>query len=279
MSRFRDSILNIIYNLIQIFDTNIGKTRNILAMDLEDGIFSGVFGTVMWVSDNMILPTATSIIAVCFFIEFMKISLKMDMFKWEYAISTLAKFAIARAALSIAPAFLLAIYRIGAGFINSTVSTDTPLSLQGAVFSPITDFMNDLKWQEVLAMSATLVIIFLAVFVVGIFILVMAYARMFEILIYLSVSPLAVAFLPLENSGITKRFILNFAAVVLQGVIMLIIVMIYSSLVGALFETAETGLSGWGLVASMAGTMLVATLTLITAIMKGGSLAKSALGQ
>jgi hypothetical protein len=279
MRRFREALTLIIEAFISGFDGFINNAVGVLTMDLQDDMFEGVFITVMLISETVILPTATSIIAVCFFIEFMKISLKMDMFKWEYAISALAKFAIARAALSIAPGFIMAIYRIGTEFIDTAYGMRGASSLYDSVWIHIYSFIYDLHWTHALAMAGLMGLIFLGVFVVGVFILVMAYARMFEIFLYISVSPLAVAFLPLENSNITKRFALNFAAVVLQGLIMLVIVMIYNSLMRSIFANLNTLTADWTGFGVLLGTMLVVTLTLVTSIMKSGTLAKAILGQ
>jgi hypothetical protein len=266
------------------FDDFISQAIVVLTMDVNDGIFSAAYTTATTVSNTVIKPTATSIIALCFFVEFMKMALKMDMFKWEWAVSAMAKFAIAKAALDIAPDFIMAIYRIGTGFITGTSETGglkNSASLYSNAWWPIYERIYDMHWSAALAAAMPLMIIFLATFIVSILVVVMAYARMFEILIYIAVSPLAVAFLPLENSGITKRFVLNFASVVLQGVIMLIIIIIFNSIVGGLFNTLDTSNfeESWRAVLTLCGTMLVSVLTLVVTIMKSGGIAKSILGQ
>jgi hypothetical protein len=203
----------------------------------------------------------------------------MDLFKWEWAILSLVKMAIAKAALDVAPDFIMAIYRIGAGFItqtNALPNNAAMLSIYDSVGPYIrTHFEGEgTGFFEMLALVGPLNIMFIAVFIVGVFMTVMAWARMFEIMIYIAASPLAVAFLPLENSGITKKFFLNFAAVVLQGLIMLVIVVFFNALAEILFVKAEQ-LTLFGTLSAM----LMFVILLATMVVKSGSLAKSILGQ
>jgi len=281
MSGFIEVISALFKTFILLFDENIAKSVNVLSMDITtDAIFSGVYSTATGISNIIVKPTATSIVAICFLIEFLKLSLKMDMFKWEYAISALAKFAIAKSALDIAPDFMLAVYARGTQMIART--TVGNVSLFSSVDSIFTDVMASAGFFQAIALALAVSIIFLAVMVIGIFILVMAYARIFEIILYISVAPLPIAFIPLENSGITKKFALNFASVVLQGLIMLVILLLFNALVRNslldAFAEIDTG-NSWEAIGRLSGTLLVATLTLVTAVMKSGSIAKSVLGQ
>jgi len=283
MGVFKDAITAIIGVLMLDFDDFLDKALDVLTMSSlsTDPIFSGAYTVAVRISDRAVKPTATSIIAICFLIEFLKLSLKMDMFKWEYAVSALAKFAIAKSALDIAPDFIMAIYGKGTTMITEAYSSYGfgGGSLFSTAWGSLETLMTSIGWVEALAMSSVLTIIFLAVYVAGIFILVMAYARMIEIIMYISVTPLAVAFVPLENSGITKKFALNFAAVVLQGVLMIVIIMIFNALTSDLLGSVTSSGDTWGDVVRISGTMLVVTLTLVTATVKSGSIAKSILGQ
>jgi len=283
MGDFKDALFVILLEYIAIFDNHIQTAVGILTLNSDNAVFEAALDMARDISHNVIRPTATSIIAICFFIEFMKLSLKMDMFKWEYGVSALAKFAVAKAALDIAPDFVMAIYARGTQWIMS-VNETMAFGLVGDAHFVLDRIRTDATWLQALAVAVTMSIIFLGVMVIGVFVVVMAYARMFEILIYISVAPLPVAFLPLENSGVTKRFALNFAAVVLQGVIMLIIIRLYNTLSTALFDGLRDKLIDedgdmWFQIVLLLGTMLMSTLTLTVAIMKSSSIAKSILGQ
>ena len=267
------------------FDGFLAYAVAILSADVGSPILAPIYDVVTKISTFVITPTATSIIALCFFIEFMKLSLKMDMFKWEWAVSAMAKFAVAKAALGIAPDFLLGIYQTGTGFIKTASSTFglTNNSTYYIVTKQLFELMTDMKFFEELACIFVLFIPILVVWVVGIFLIVMSYARMFEIMLYIAVSPLPIAFLPLENSNITKKFVLNFSAVVLQGLIMLVIVIIFQGFIGSFLTLFIEMMSQDGdkyvQIVAIAAAMLCSALTLLVMTMKSGQVAKSVLGQ
>jgi hypothetical protein len=281
MGKFKTAILQIIVGLLNGFGENLEKAINVLTMNLTDGtsMFSGVYDIAVQVSDDVIAPIASSIIGLCFFIEFMKISIKMDMFKWEYAITAMAKFAVAKSALDIAPDFLLAFYQKGSQLVTETANLVNTTQTVDTVATNVNNILASSTWYEALALAATMSLIFLAVWTVGVFVLVMAYARIFEIVLYISVAPLPVSFLPLENSQITKRFALNFVAVIIQGVIMLITILLFNAMITASDFTYDGSKNIFEQILPMAGNMLIATLCLITMIMKSGSIAKTVMGQ
>jgi hypothetical protein len=279
LGAFKDGILAIIKALLGGFELNINEALTILADPLATGDFAVVYNTALDISRNVVAPVATSIIGLCFFIEFLKLSIKVDMFKWEWAISAMFKFAVAKSALDITPQFLLAIYEKGTQLLTGAQNNvETGASLD-TIANGIQSILGGSTWYQALALAATMSIIFIAVWAVGIFVIVMAYARTFEIILYISVAPLPVAFLPLENSQITKRFALSFAAVVVQGLIMIVTIMLFNSIAGGLVGDVDTSKSMFGQILELSGKMLVAVLCLITTMMKSGSIAKTVLGQ
>ncbi|GHU54531.1 hypothetical protein FACS1894132_09310 [Clostridia bacterium] len=279
MGKFKDALLAIIQALVGQFDNNVATAINVLRIDFNsDPIFSVVYTTCGTIA-GVIVPVATSICGLCFLIEFIKISLKMDMLKLETFFACLIKFAIAKASLDIAPTFLLAIYEQGMGIIGNGALSGGSSTFSAIVSANIQTILGGASWYEALAFCATMSIMFVAVMIIGLMIVVMAYGRTFELLLYFAVAPLPAAFLCLENSQITKKFFLNFASVVLQGVLMLIVLGIFNSFVGAILDpTTFTGTT-WQQMTAMMGQMLIATITLATVLMKTGSLSKAVLGQ
>jgi hypothetical protein len=134
-------------------------------------------------------------------------------------------------------------------------------------------------WYESLALCSVLGIVFLAVMIVGVIVVVMAYARAIEILLYIAIAPLPCSFVLMDNGQVTKRFLLQFLGVVLQGVLMLVIIIIFQKLVMAITGEINTTAPGdvWMTITGYASSMLIATITLMAAIVKSGSLAKQML--
>jgi hypothetical protein len=112
----------------------------------------------------------------------------------------------------------------------------------------------------------------------GVLIKVLAYGRAFELLIYIAVAPLPCAFLPVEDgpgSQITRHFFLNFAAVVLQGLFILISLRLFAAFCDSVVavQIADDTAS----LTAMMGQMLLGTLVLLVLVFKSGSLAKTVL--
>jgi hypothetical protein len=288
LDNFRVAFASLIVELINNFGGSIEKAIDIMSMNLEtDPIFSGAYTISQGIATNIIAPATGIIVGICFFIEFIKTTIRMDMVKFENILAALFKFVFAKAAIDIAPDLVLAFYELGSGWVVNTAA-------QGATGAGIADFVALLRsdimaligqtpstftWYESLALCAVLGIVFLAVMVIGVLIVVIAYARSVEILLYIAIAPLPCSFVLMDNGQVTKRFLLQFLGVVLQGVLMLIIIIIFQSLVVSITNELRTATTGdvWESIIGYASGMLIATITLMAAIMKSGSLAKQML--
>jgi len=138
---------------------------------------------------------------------------------------------------------------------------------------------------SLLGLLATTAILALAILAAGLFIQVVAFSRMFEIYVYIAVSPLPAAFFPLGNgdgtgfSRITARFIRGFAAVCLQGVIMILCLNIFGTIMATAVAgmTPPVGTDGVASVIGLATAMLLGSIVLVMSVAKAGSWAKSIL--
>ena len=113
---------------------------------------------------------------------------------------------------------------------------------------------------------------YLAVTVMGGVIWIIVYGRLFEMMLYWLVAPLPLATLPSkEHSQAAKTYFKNFAAIMLQGVLMLLCVVIYSALSWNNVNTSTIDwYSTWNLIWPMA--------ILIFALLKTGTMAKRICG-
>jgi hypothetical protein len=276
--------------MIDSFDGNVANAVNILSLDLSnDAIFRNAYGVAENISSNVIAPTATSIVAICFLIDFIKTTIKIDGLKWEHVISVVLKFTIAKAAIGIVPDFILNIYAIGGGWVTTAAGNlgagglgDLGTQISSMIYDETTG-KSVFSWFQSIICGLMMSIIFLAVMVSGILVVVMAYARAFEIILYISVAPLPFAFILMDNANVAKRFALQFLGVVLQGVLMIVIILMFRALCTAIIANTTTLLGGldpanpWITMIGMAGQMLVAVICLVASVMKSGSLAKQML--
>lgn len=270
MSKFKEMVLNLILGIIQSFDGNVNKAVTVLSQD----IFSGAMYNFAKTVSALIEPIALTIITICFLIEFLKLTIKMDILKWEYGLRVFFKFVFAKVCIDMSYTLLSAIYATGAEWVTQVGTTGSTLGNTVSVY--LENQFSSLGFWEVLGLVVSMIVVFIAINIIGYLVVVIAYARMFELLIYLAVSPLPCAFLPVEDgagSRIPKKFFLSFAGVCLQGLFIIISIKLYATLCN---DVIITNLAS-GNISDLAYNMLLGALVLIMAVVKSGSWAKSIL--
>jgi hypothetical protein len=268
MSGFKVFILNWVLQMIQGFDTNVDKAVTVLTQD----IFAGSMYTMAQGIANVVTPVALTIITIAFLVEFLKITIKMDVLKYEYGLRVFFKLVFAKVAIDISFQLLTAIYATGAEWITSAGATNS--SLGSAVGTAIQTIIANMTWYEALGLVSTMGTSFLAIEIAGLIVIVIAYARMFELLIYISVAPLPCAFIPMEESRIPKKYFLSFAGVCLQGLFIIISIKLYQAICTDAIIPAVQSSSA---LSDISFNMLMGALVLVMAVVKSGSWAKSIL--
>lgn len=269
----KEFIKNWISDNLNSMDSNIAKVVMILA-DNFWGSGNAWFDFAEEVA-AIIKPIALTIITICFLIEFLKITIQMDILKWEYGLKCFFKFVFAKVCIDVSFSLLGAIYATGSEWIASigTSAATIGSTAWGAIEAEIDGY----GFIESIGLIASMGLIFLSIWVVSIMVQVIAYARKFELVIYLAVAPLPCAFLPLEDgnaSRIPKKYIMNFASICLQGLFIIMSIKLYGMLCN---EEIQNTIAAGGNVGTIAGQLLLASLVLIMAVVKSSSWAKSVL--
>lgn len=152
---------------------------------------------------------------------------------------------------------------------SSLTVTLTPIEWD---YQALLDSVSGQPFLSQIAILAQMQGPYLAVTVMGGVIWIIVYGRLFEMMLYWLVAPLPLATLPSkEHSQIAKTYLKNFAAIMLQGVLMLLCVVIYSALSWSNVNTTTIDwYSTWNLIWPMA--------ILIFALLKTGTMAKRMCG-
>jgi hypothetical protein len=266
---FKIFVLDWALSVLNGFDNNVKTCVGVLTQD----IFSNSMYTMAQGIANVITPIALDIIVICFLIEFIKITMQFDVLKWEFALKVFFKLALARAAIDFSFQGLMAIYATVAEWVTKSGSTGSPLGSQ--VSTALTTILQNMNPLEVLGLMCTMGLCFIAIQLSGIIVIVTAYARTFELLINVSISPLACAFLPMSENGasrITKKYFLNFAGVCLQGLFIIISIKLYGAVCQATIIPAVQSSTG---ISDISFNMLLGSLVLVMAVVKSSSWAKA----
>lgn len=196
------------------------------------------------------------------------------------------KMVLAKVCIDIAPTFLQACYAQAQDWITGLSSGGSTLGNTTVTY--LTPLVQNVSgFGNILGMFLSTFIVLMAIKICGLMVQVIAYGRMFELYVYLVVSPLPCAFMPLGNgdgggvSRITSKFFKSFIAVCLQGVMMIIVIRIFDVVMGNAILTTLGAAAGNAdanaAITDLIYTMLLGAIALVMAVVKSGSWAKGIL--
>jgi len=283
MDTLRNALLDLIKSALLGFDTMIASSEDVLGRGLSSWL------DVKSLADYL-KPFCYILIGIFLLIEMAQVLAKVDIIKWEHGLKLCIKMVLAKVFIDIAPDFLEACYLQAAEWIHDVAGgpvggVTTLGSLVNNQMETLVNSINGL-WS-ILGLFISVFIVILAIKICGLVIQVMAFGRMFELYVYLAVSPVPCAFFPLghgDGSGFsrtTEKFLKSFAAVCLQGVMMIVCIRIFGVIMTQVITdnitTVTSTSAGTVAVSDLCYTMLLGSLALVMAVVKCGSWAKAIL--
>ena len=254
----KESLISFMEKATNNFDSLFETVVEILTEPLNfDAIapFSTVLQTI-----------ALQIAGICLLIELAQVATKVDILKWEHGLKICVKMVLTVVFISNLDRVLRAFYDQGVELVSSVGGVRRTSNVPASWWSDRDSFFNQSiapptarlgeqinenfemvvsmvegTWQT-LAMFMIVLVLLLAVFACGIVVRVIAYLRMFELSLYIIVSPLPCGFFPLGNgdgsgfSRITTKFIKSFAAVCLQGMMIIICLQLFTIIVSGTLD-------------------------------------------
>lgn len=277
LDKLKDWLLSLMTSSLKGFDEMLADSATVL----KEGL--GNWSEVAVLSDKL-KPFCYTIITICLLIELAQVASKVDIIKWEHGLKICVKMVLAKVCIDISPTFLQACYAQAQDWITKLSQGGSTLGTKATdLLKPLLEEVSGLG--NILGMFLSTFIVLLAIKICGLMVKVIAYGRMFELCVYLVVSPLPCSFFPLGNGDgggvnrITSKFFKNFIAVCLQGVMMIIVIRLFDTIIGtALKDTLESMAANDDAnvaVTNLIYTMLLGSIALVMGIVKSGSWAKS----
>ena len=284
MQAFKDLLLELIMSAFTGFDTTVSNAE--AALTGTGGLIqvNAVWNSVLGLS-NALKPFCYVVIAICLLIEIAQVAQKVDIIKYEHGIKLCLKMVFAKLCIDIAPTFLRACYNQASIWITAALNVGSYQNLGSMMSTQLSTQLDAVSglWQ-ILGLFISVMLVALAIKVCGLLIQVIAFGRMFELFIYLAVSPLPCAFFPLGDgtgggfSRITQKFFKSFIAVCLQGVMIVLSIRIFYMIIGPAFQAmmnqAAASGSPSGAVTEFCFTMLMGSIVLVMSVSKCGSWAR-----
>ena len=279
LDALRDWLLGLMTSALQGFDSMLADASNVLTGGL------GEWSSVAALSSTL-RPFCYTIIGICLLIKIAQVASKVDIIKWEHGLKLCVKMVLAKVCIDIAPTFLKACYAQAQDWITGLSSGGSKLGNTTETY--LTPLVQNVSgFGNILGMFLSTFIVLMAIKICGLMVQVIAYGRMFELYVYLVVSPLPCAFMPLGNgdgggvSRITSKFFKSFIAVCLQGVMMIIVIRIFDVVMGNAILTTLGAAAGNAdanaAITDLIYTMLLGAIALVMAVVKSGSWAKGIL--
>ena len=268
-----DGVLSDISEALSSIDTVMNDMVNVLSQD----IITQNVGTWQMVNKAVqISQTIALVIVVAYWlIGFIDEITQMDwrnLSIWWY-FRKIIQLILAKALIDIAPDLCIAIYNFVGwalkeyGNIGTTSSIFSSIDLQG-----IKEMAKDMNFVDKVFFKIDMLIPKFAIWICGIIIQVMAYARILQICLMTIISPISLASIVNGRNSGAFNFIKEYVSVVSQAVIMLLSFIIYRGVV----QSIITGqITGWNSV----WKIVVATVTLTFTISSSQKLAKMFLGR
>lgn len=274
---------SLLINAMESFDDMCATACSVLSGTGTGGnMVTSAWTSVIGLSTNF--STFANIIAgICILLELVQVASKVDLIKWEHGLKCGFKMCVARLCIDTAPTFLRACYN-QAGLFITAMGGSSP-TLASTVTPLISTACGEVSTLgEAIGLLCSTLLLSMGIKICGLLIVVMAYGRAFEILMYVLVSPVPVAF-ACYNGGhdgfgrITTKFVKGFIAVCLSGVMMYGCITLFGTLLNTSFTALVTASSGSGatgsaMVSDLCYDMLLFTIVLIMVVTKCGGWAK-----
>ena len=268
-----DGVLRDISEALSSIDTVMNDMVNVLSQD----IITQNVGTWQMVNKAVqISQTIALVIVVAYWlIGFINEITDMDwrnLSIWWY-FRKIIQLILAKALIDIAPDLCITIYNFVGwalkeyGNIGTTSSIFSSIDLQG-----IKELAKDMNFVDKVFFKIDMLIPKFAIWICGIIIQVMAYARILQICLMTIISPISLASIVNGRNSGAFNFIKEYVSVVSQAVIMFLSFIIYRGVV----QSIITGqITNWNSV----WKIVVATVTLTFTISSSQKLAKMFLGR
>ncbi len=246
---------------------SVSGVTEILGKDLEAS-------TAMWgivtTSQGVIRPICYSICTIFFLIEFIKQIQKEDMVRWETIFKIFIKLVLAKACIDKGPELMGLLYSTAAQWITDYGSMAFDSATLGELGGELNKAVRDMGFWATIGFAITSIIPLIVLLACSVIVKVIAYGRLIEIYVLLAVMPVPFAMI-LDGEGhfnTTKKYVLNFAGVCLQGYLMVLACSLYQGMVSDLMDAGATGAF------NLLMAMLLATIVMVLAITKCGQWGK-----
>ncbi len=232
---------------------------------------SGAWTLIQSIFDAM-LPIGYSFVALFFIIDFLNKSVMFEWLRWENVIKCLLKLVVAKLIIENSFMLLTTMFSVVTNIINKAHAAYDPVEMKGANIDSVLSSIDGMGFWDRVGFYISVQPWVLVMEGVKLAIYIVVYGRMVEMYLMTAVAPLPLSTLAGDGTqDIAKRFLKVYFAICLQGVVLLIGCMLYSSMVTGL---AVDNAGGWDSLRQM----LLVSIILLSIFVKSGSWSRQLTG-
>lgn len=197
----------------------------------------------------------------------------------EQALRLFIRFAITKGLLTHGMELLLALINIIQGVISTVMRTGGLSSMQEAVLpEEIITAVEDCNFLESIPIWAVTLICCLVIWVLSFVMILIVYGRFFRLYMYTAIAPIPLAsFAGQPSESIGKSFIRSFAAVCLEGAVIVLACMIFSAMASA-EPTVDSSAAPAAMIWSYMGELIFNMLILVGTVKLSDRVVKEMMG-
>jgi hypothetical protein len=263
----------------RFWDTILGDITVILTTEPQSMFGGAVWETIVNIN-TAFQSVAYGLLALFFLMSFLKNAIDIrEIKRIEVIIRYIIQLVISMAVITHGMDIVLGIFSFGMGLVSTVTSIG---SLGGATTLPadIIDAANRTGFWEKSAVFIIALLGAIVIIAVSITILIQVYGRFFKIYLYAALAPIALAgFAGSETSFMGKSFIKNFAAVCLEGAVIMIACVIWQKVANtALPVMPDAGVLPSAMLLAYMVRVIISMVLLASVIKLADTITKSALG-
>ncbi len=260
----------VVENLKNALETWNAKLAEIwrLLTESPTSFKGGAIWDVMVSINGTLKAIGYALLVVFFLVGIMKqFNAFQEMKRPEQVFKLFLRFALAKAAVTWGLDLMMAIFKIVQGIINQIMQA-SGVSMSEGIYLPseMVRAINDCGFWESIPLWAVTLIGSLVIWVLSLIMIMTVYGRFFKLYMYVAISPIPLsAFAGEETSHFGKSFLRSFAAVCLEGAIIVLACVIYSIFASSppsVATNASAVTMVWNYIGEIAFNMLVLTGTI-----------------
>ena len=199
--------------------------------------------------------------------------------KPEHAVKLFIRFALAKGAISYGLELMIALFNIVQGIISTIMETAGFGEAQKTVLpTEIIEAVEDCGFLESIPLWAVTLIGSLFITILSFIMIMSVYGRFFRLYLYTAIAPIPLATFAGESSqNVGKNFVKSYAAVCLEGAIIVLACIIFSVFASAP-PVVEEGASAVTMVWSYVGELIFNMLVLVGAVKMSDRVVREMMG-